>query len=166
MCKLAEESDSKFTGRNVSIEKFCKIWMVSQYARHCRRYTLHTTWQEADEVVEVWLTVKVMGQSSWYRNETCSLLWPPYVIGQAIIFFLWVLSSFFFFFSSPNLSGRRLDAYHTWCGLSANLECRSEMCCTQLAEYTGCKKSPSGTIAQPCRAISSQLRHVSTIGKN
>ena len=34
---------------------------------------------------------------------------------------------------------------------------------------TGCKKSPKschqGTIAQFCRAISSQLRHISTIGK-
>jgi len=30
------------------------------------------------------------------------------------IFMLWfVLSSFFFFFSTPNLSGRRLDVYHT-----------------------------------------------------
>ena len=38
-----------------------------------------------------------------------SFLWSPYVIGQTI------LSSFFFlsFFSSPNLSGRRLDVYHT-----------------------------------------------------
>jgi len=37
-----------------------------------------------------------------------------------------------------------LPYFHTWCGLSANLECRSEMCCTRLAENTGCKKSPSG----------------------
>ena len=29
------------------------------------------------------------------------------------IFALLFLSSFFFFFSSPNLSGRRLDVYHT-----------------------------------------------------
>ena len=37
-------------------------------------------------------------------------LWPHYVIGQAIyIFILWFHLSFFFFFSSPNLSGRRLD---------------------------------------------------------
>jgi len=46
-----------------------------------------------------------------------SILWPPYVIAQAIyIFILWfLLLSFFlsFFFSSPNLSGRRLDVYHT-----------------------------------------------------
>ena len=29
------------------------------------------------------------------------------------IFALWFLSSIFFFYSSPNLSGRRLDVYHT-----------------------------------------------------
>jgi len=43
------------------------------------------------------------------------------------------------------------------------------MGCTGLAENTGRKKSPKirhlGTIAQLCRAISLQLRHVSTIGK-
>jgi len=44
------------------------------------------------------------------------------------------------------------------------------MCCTRLGENTGPKKSPKirhlGTIAQLCRAVSSQLRHISTIGKN
>ena len=42
-------------------------------------------------------------------------LWPPYVIGQAIIFCP-VVSFFIFylsFFSTPNLSGRMLDVYHT-----------------------------------------------------
>jgi len=57
----------------------------------------------------------------------------------------------------------------TWCGLSANLECRPEMCCTRLAENAGrknvAKSRHFGTIAQLCRAISSQLRHVSTIAK-
>jgi len=55
------------------------------------------------------------------------------------------------------------------CGPSANLECRSEMCCTLLAGNAGPQKSPKilrlHTIAQLCRAISSQRRHVSTIGK-
>jgi len=41
------------------------------------------------------------------------------------------------------------------------------MCCTRLAANTGRKKVAKnrhlGTIAQRCRAISSQLRHVSTI---
>jgi len=48
------------------------------------------------------------------------LLWPPYVIGQAIIF---LSCGFFFFlysysssssFSSPNLSRQKLDVYHNF----------------------------------------------------
>ena len=54
-------------------------------------------------------------------------------------------------------------------GLSANLGCMSEMCGTRLAANRGRKKVAKnrhlGIIAQLCRAISSQLRHVSTIGK-
>jgi len=86
------------------------------------------------------------------------------------IFILFLSSSFFF--SSPNQRSEIgcLPYLHTWCGLSANLECRSEMCCKRLTENTGRKKVAKnrhlGTIAQLCRAISSQLRHVSTIGKN
>jgi len=125
------------------------------------------------------------------------------------IFALWFLSSFFLLFFTPNLSGRRLDVYHTsahgvalvqiynvylkcaargllkiqdtknrlapwdnfvglyltffsffffprlissvadgyvpyfytWRDPSANLECRSETCCSRLAENTGRKKS-------------------------
>ena len=43
------------------------------------------------------------------------LLWSPYVIGQTIIFLCCGLFFFpsLFFFSSPNLSGRKLDVYHT-----------------------------------------------------
>jgi len=44
--------------------------------------------------------------------------------------------------------------FHTWCGLSANLECMSEMCCTHLAENTGHKNYAKNrhqcTIAQIC----------------
>jgi len=76
-------------------------------------------------------------------------------------------------FSLPILSGRRLDVYHTsptWCGFSANLERRSEMCRTRLAENTCTQKFVKichlRTIAQICRAVSSQRRHVSTIEKN
>ena len=39
-----------------------------------------------------------------------------------------------------------MSAFHTWCGLSANLRCRSETCCTRLAENKDAKsrqKSPS-----------------------
>jgi len=75
-----------------------------------------------------------------------------------------------FFLSSPNLGSRRVDVYFdTWCGPSANLECRSETCCVQLAGNVGPKKLPKsrhlGTITQICWAISLQLRHISTIRK-
>jgi len=88
------------------------------------------------------------------------------------IFILWFLSSSSIFF--PRLIsavGDWMSAiyFHTWCGLSANLKCMSEMRCTRLAENTGrktdAKNRQLGTIAQFCRAISSHLRHVSTIGK-
>jgi len=55
--------------------------------------------------------------------------------------------------------------FYTCCCLSANLGCRSEMRCTRLAANTGRKHHHLGTIAQICRAISSQQSHVSTIGK-
>ena len=71
---------------------------------------------------------------------------------------------FFFAYSQPSQIGC-LPYFHTWCGLSANLGCRSETCYRRLAENTGRKIRHLGTIAQLCRAISSQLRHVSTIGK-
>jgi len=88
------------------------------------------------------------------------------------IFVLWFLLSFFFLYfflvySQPSQIGC-LPYFHTWCGLSANLGCRSETCCMRLARNTGCIKSPKirhlRTIAHICGAISSQLRHVSTIG--
>jgi len=54
----------------------------------------------------------VAGTNHTHRHH---LLWPPYEIGQAIIFLPcgFYLSSIFYLFSSPNLSGRRSDVYHT-----------------------------------------------------
>jgi len=83
---------------------------------------------------------------------------------------LWFLPSFFFFLSFPRLISAVGDwmstiLIHNGVALaSANLECRSETCCMQLARNAGPKNRHLGTIAQICRAISSQLRHVSTIG--
>ena len=56
----------------------------------------------------------VIGDLYIFALQFLSSLWSPYVIGQTIIFsscFFFLLSSSFF--SSPNLSGRRLDVYHT-----------------------------------------------------
>ena len=81
-----------------------------------------------------------------------------------------VSSSFFFFLAESQWSQSGcLPYFYTWRGLSANLECRSETCCMRLAENSERKNDAKnrhlGTIAQLCRAISSQLRYVSTIGK-
>jgi len=59
-------------------------------------------------------------------------------------------SSIFFFFltSSQPMQIGCVPYLHTWCGLSANLRCRSETCCKALGANTGrkksSKKSPSG----------------------
>ena len=42
-----------------------------------------------------------------------SSLWSPYVIGQTIIFLPCNFYLLSFFFSSPNLTGHRLNVYHT-----------------------------------------------------
>ena len=100
-----------------------------------------------------------------------ALLWPPCVADADIIFLPcgFFLSSIFFLFFIPRLISAAADCSHTWCGPSANLECRSEMCCTRLAGNTGCKNDAKNRhlriITQLCLAISSQIRHVSTIGK-
>ena len=80
-----------------------------------------------------------------------SFLWSPYGIGQTIIFsccyFFFFLLLFFLAKSQLSQIGC-LPYFQTWCGLSANLRCRSETCCTRLAENTGRKKvaknRPSG----------------------
>jgi len=74
--------------------------------------------------------------------------------------------SYSIFFSSPDLSRRRLYVCHTCThDLSANLGCRSETYCRRLTENTGRKNRHLCTIALLCRAESSQLRHASIIGK-
>jgi len=69
----------------------------------------------------------------------------------ALWFLLLLLPSFFLAWFQPSQVGC-LPYLHTWCGLSANLRCRSETWCTGLAANTGRKKSSKnrnlGTTAQ------------------
>ena len=71
-------------------------------------------------------------------------------------------SSSSFFLSSPNLSRRRLDVYHT--STHAGLK-RAERGSLQMQDAKNRQSRHLRTIVQLCRAISSQLRHASTIGK-
>jgi len=85
---------------------------------------------------------------------TLSDLQPYYgrPIGQAVKIcscgFFFISSSFFLaYFRRSQVEC--LPYFHTWCGLSANLECMSEMCCTRLAENTGRKKRQKFAICAP-----------------
>jgi len=89
--------------------------------------------------------------------------------GRPLYFALWFLSFYLSFFSSPNLSGRRSDVYHTCTHgvalvriLNAGVKCAAR----GSLEIQDAKNRHFGTIAQLCRARSSEVRHVSTIGKN
>ena len=95
-----------------------------------------------------------------------SLVMAPYRAGH-YIFALWFLSSSSssFFYLFPSLFSAATGYGVAWCGPSANLECMSKICCTRLSGNTGRKNRHFGTIAQIWRAISSEQRHESTIGK-
>ena len=63
-------------------------------------------------LIFLYICVLLIMVALWNRAD--HYLWSPYVIGQTIYIFILLrllLSSSFF--SSPNLSSRRLDVYHT-----------------------------------------------------
>jgi len=88
-------------------------------------------------VVNVQSTATENRQGKTRKKEYYIIMVALWNRADHYIFVRWFLLPLLlsFFFSSPNLSHRRLDVCHL------------------------------GTIAQLCRAISSQLRHISTIGK-
>jgi len=118
--------------------------------------------------------------SSYYRTQarSCFCAVCDFIIAALwnraghCIFALWFLSFFFFLFLACFQRSEIgcLPYFHTWYGLSANLECMSEiLCCTWLTGNTWCKNDAKNRylhiIAQLCRAVSLQLRHVSKIWK-
>jgi len=88
---------------------------------------------------------------SWKNGFWCGFLWPPYVAYAHILFcscgfYLLSSSSFFLASSQPSQSGC-LPYFHTWRGLSANSECRSEMVSGQLPDR------PTPTRGLPTRGL-------------
>jgi len=104
--------------------------------RLCKEITKHVIWtgrmlwivvderswyrldddQDGGPLVGGWMFLLVLAHpgSPGQRAVKRLLLWSPYVIGQTIIFSCCGLFFFLLFFSSPNLSGQRLDVYHTF----------------------------------------------------
>jgi len=71
-------------------------------------------------------------------------------------------------FSSPNLSSRRLDFYHTLTlgvALVRIYNAGLKRAARDSLKIQDAKNRHLGTIELLCRAISLQLRHISTIGK-
>jgi len=88
-----------------------------------------------------------------------TFLWPPCVADTGIIFlycgfFFYLL--FFVAYSQPSQIGC-LPYFHTWCGLSANLGCRSETCCTRPAENAGRKNRQNSPSAHHRTTLSSYI---------
>jgi len=88
---------------------------------------------------KLWLTLYT------YTTEIMIFMASLWNMAGHYIFVLWfllsvyLLSSFFLAYFQPSQTGC-LPYFHTWCGLCSNLGCRSETCCTRLAENTRCKK--------------------------
>jgi len=136
-----------------------------------KRFSICDKWnaKTAYSLTLLWISISV---DQWLYPIFTPLLWPPNR-------FPVVSSSSFFFFPSPILSRCRLDVYHT-CGsavfaglttccefrMPAGLKCAAAR---GSLKNTGHKNSQKNrhlsTIEQLCRAISSQLRHLSPIGK-
>ena len=121
----------------------------------------------------LWPTLRSNGQTVMFYS--CGFFFF-YVFMAALrsrcghyIFALWfpLSSSFFPHLISAVADWMSVKYLHTWRGLSANLGCKSETCCTWLAENTGRKTSTKirhlGAIAQLCRAISRSRPGVSPV---
>jgi len=102
ICSIIKKFDNQLT--------YCNSWnnldghsMSVEMALFDRPYV--TSWWQP--VVSMYL--------SCIFPRSYHLLWSTYGIGQAIIFWpcVSIFLSSFYLFSSPNLSGRRLDVYHT-----------------------------------------------------
>ena len=163
---------------------YCSCWTKHQachrsYRKHlcsCPRHTytdssaVSTAIHCAGSVVIAWQTFQAF--QSRASGATFRCCWhTAQIIMVALwnraghyIFVRWFLLSIFFCFlaySQPSQIGC-LPYFRTWCGLSANLGCRSETCCRRLAENTG-SSAPKNrhlcTIAQLCWALSSHFRN-------
>ena len=153
------------------------LWTASNNG-HWQSHTVSTELSFYDgNLISTVLTERLFDCFNWAFRAVfvvvfSQYLWPPCVADADII----LLSCFFLsaFFSSPNLNRRRMDVYHTSTPGVEVPYCEFRMQVWNVRREARCKcrtqKSPKirhlGTIAQLCRAISSQQMHLLTIGKS
>jgi len=85
---------SRFSGM-LPWQPFLAFYIWGAYWRHLKNTTEPSMCGSNMALCQITLTTRYYGRPMHY------------------IFALWFLCIFFFFYSSPNLSGRRLDVYHT-----------------------------------------------------
>ena len=142
---------------------FCPLTEFCQLQNSlCVQICVLLYWQRYCTALEHWASAKHCGVEQR----------APHIFGMAAITLVIGPHSGSFFFSSPNLSGRRLDVYHTSTHGVALVQIYNA--CLKYAgrgllKIQDAKKLPKihylRTITQLYRAVSSQLRHISTIGQ-
>ena len=107
-----QEGHTKLTPSNSVYSHVWNVWFITRLVDI--KPALYLLMSDKQQLLTMYNYACACNVVRFLSSFPRSLLWPPYVIGQAIIF---LPCGFFFlsifFFSSPNLSGRRLGVYHT-----------------------------------------------------
>ena len=103
---------------------FVRVWNMTLLKEDCRRiiqkcenftFSLIIDGWDGTGIFDAFISNSLLVylcQGGYVIVVVC-LLWSPYVTGQTITFSSCFFLLLLLFFSSPNLSGRRLDVYHT-----------------------------------------------------
>ena len=120
---ICHQSGSAFTAY-WSVDH-CEIFKVRLSNMNSTLETVMSRWQKIACAYSTCVFDFLISNNSWCQLCTpvfprlhciCHCLWPPCIADADIIFLpcsFFLSSSIFFFYSSPNLSSRKLDVYHT-----------------------------------------------------
>ena len=117
-----------------------KKWLLQQTAvvHQCKRRMCWVCRDTANS--EGVCPSRTITSKTVFHNRLKTYLFMAALCNRGPLYFCPVISIFFYLLSSffPRLISAAAY-FDTWCGPSANLECRSEMCCSRLAANTGRK---------------------------
>jgi len=106
-CKLWAPQTASAAMPSVRVARPCKSFTMLRCVRNCQVLLLLLT-------PSINADLAVLGDLLWYvMHSIHCYLWPPCIADVDIIFLPCGFFLLSFFYSSPNLSGRRLDVCHT-----------------------------------------------------